>query len=78
MAMLAAPSRNTQQRRKQIMERAETRLIEADEFCKMLTSNRRLVRVDQPEALLRGLYDVEQGLSFIVEEEKLSNLRAVR
>ena len=78
MAMLASPSRNTQQQRRQIMERAETRLIEADEFCKMLTSNRRLVRVDQPEAMLRGLYDLEQGLRFIVEEEKLSNVRAVR
>lgn len=78
MAMLAAPSRKTQQQRQQIMERAETRLVEADEFCRMLTSNRRLVRFDQPEAMLRGLYDVEQGLRFIVEEEKLSNLRAVR
>jgi hypothetical protein len=78
MAMLAPPSRKTQQQRQQIMERAETRLIEADEFCRMLTSNRRLVRFDQPEAMLRGLYDLEQGLRFIVEEEKLSNVRAVR
>ena len=78
MAMLAAPSRKTQQQRQQIMERAEIRLVEADEFCRLLTSNRQLVRVDQPEAMLRGLYDLEQGLRFIVEEEKLSNMRAVR
>jgi hypothetical protein len=78
MAMLAAPSRKTQQQRQEIMERAEIRLVEVDEFCRMLTSNRRLVRFDQPEAMLRGLYDLEQGLRFIVEEEKLSNVRAVR
>lgn len=78
MPMLAMLSRQTQQQRQQIMERAEIRLVEADEFCRMLTSNRQLVRVDQPEAMLRGLFDPEQGLQFMVEEEKLRNLRALR
>lgn len=78
MATLALPSQQTQQHRREILERAETRLVEAEEFCRMMTSNRRLVRVDQPAAMLRGLYDPEQGLQFIVEEEKLRNHRAVR
>jgi len=78
MSTLTLPSRQTQQQRQQIMDRQETRLVEADEFFRMLTSNRQLVRVDQPQAMLRGLFDPEQGLQFIVEEEKLRNYRALR
>ena len=78
MPTLTLPSQQTQQQRRQIMELAETRLVEAEEFCRMMTSNRQLVRVDRPEAMLRGLYDPEQGLQFIVEDEKLRNHRALR
>jgi hypothetical protein len=78
MPTLALPSRQTQQQRQQIMKRSEIRLVEVEEFCRLLTSNRQLVRLDQPQAMLRGLYDPEQGLQFMVEEEKLRDMRVLR
>ena len=77
MTSLAAIPKSMQQLREEMVSRDDFRLIAADEFCQMLVSNRHLIRVDHPELMLRGLLDPEQGLQFVVEEEKLRDHRAM-
>jgi len=46
-------------------------LIDADEFCRLAISARKLVRVDDPARGVRGLHDLETGERFFVEERVL-------
>ena len=77
MTSLAAFPSSMQLRREAMINRNEFRLIAADEFCEMMVSKRQLIRVDHPELMLRGLFDPEQGLQFVVEEENLREHRAM-
>lgn len=60
-----------QEQRRQLSERAGCRFVESDEFCQLLLGFRKLVRADETALKIRGLLDVETGVRFFIEQEKL-------
>lgn len=53
-------------------ESVRYKLVDADEFAELAIScARRLVRCDDPEAGLRGLFDPETGERFVISEREL-------
>jgi hypothetical protein len=57
------------ERRRSPRESAPATFVEREEFCRMLLSNRKLVRSDEPA--YRGLLDVETGRRFLIERDEL-------
>ena len=45
--------------------------VEPDEYRRLMISNRHLVRRDDRAAGLRGLWDINSGAWFVIEEEEL-------
>ncbi len=53
----------------------ETRFVEADVYCRLVTSRRCLVRMDDHARGLRGVFDPTTGVCYVVEERKLVRSR---
>ena len=53
----------------------ETRFVEADVYCRLVTSRRCLVRMDDLARGLRGVFDPNDGVHYVVEERKLLRSR---
>ena len=53
----------------------ETRFVEADVYCRLVTSRRCLVRMDDHARGLRGVFDPNTCVHFVVEERKLLRWR---
>jgi hypothetical protein len=51
--------------------RMEIRVVEADAYCRLVTSRRLLLRSDDHAQGIRGLYDPASGVRYVVEEWKL-------
>jgi len=49
----------------------EPRMVSAAEFRELLTSHRRLVRVDTRQEMLRGLQDTDTGELFVTDAQRL-------
>lgn len=49
----------------------ETRFVEADVYCRLITSRRRLLRMDDPARGLRGVFEPNTRIRYVVEERKL-------
>ena len=47
------------------------RFIEPEQFVRLLVSRKKLVRVDDKTAGIRGLFEPSTGKRFFIEEEKL-------
>ena len=53
----------------------ETQFVEADVYCRLVTSRRFLERRDDLERGLRGVFDPDAGVLYVVEERKLLRSR---
>jgi hypothetical protein len=51
--------------------RMETESIAADVYCELVTSRRTLLRSDDGALGIRGLWDPEAGIRYVVEDSKL-------
>ena len=49
----------------------ETQFIEPDVYCRLVTSRLRLERMDDRARGLRGVYDPDERVHYVVEERKL-------
>ena len=49
----------------------DVRFVSRNEYCEMLICPRRLTRCDIPAERIRGIYDVESGIRFLIEEKLL-------
>jgi hypothetical protein len=49
----------------------ETRFVEADAYCRLITSRRSLVRSDDAARGLRGLLDPARGVWYVIDEQRL-------
>jgi hypothetical protein len=47
-------------------------VVNAQEFCDLLVSRRRLTRADEPERGLRGLIDLDSGVRYLSDEVHLA------
>ena len=65
-----------QERRHQLSVEGNCQFVEPREFLDYATSRRRLQRVDDPAAGIHGLLDLDTGMRFFVEDEKLFSLQA--
>jgi hypothetical protein len=63
----------SQQRRQMLRRDAACRFVEPHEFYRLAVSKRKLIRCDESAANVRGLFDPAEGVTFVVEEEKLLN-----
>jgi hypothetical protein len=66
------------QRRQAIALHEKSRFIDAETFCSLVVSCRKLNRADQSTAGLRGLYCLEDDLYYYIEEERLEQYWAER
>jgi len=57
--------------RDQLRSNEGVRFIDRAEFCQLLISAKDLDRCDFPHANVRGLFDANSGLKFLIEEEEL-------
>lgn len=53
----------------------ETQFVEAEVYCRLVTSRRSLERMDDPGRGLRGVFDPNTGVHYVVEERKLLHSR---
>ena len=53
----------------------ETRFVEADAYCRLVTSRRCLVRMDDLARGLRGVFDPIACVYYVIEERKLFRSR---
>jgi hypothetical protein len=56
----------------------KSRLVDPEEFCRLVVSMRSLRRCDDPQSGMRGLEDESTGETFVVEDVRLSNFLATR
>jgi len=56
----------------------KSRLVDPEEFCRLVVSMRSLRRCDDPQTGMRGLEDEATGETFVVEDSRLSNFLATR
>jgi hypothetical protein len=59
------------ERRRLVRDNSNSTFVQRDEFCSLLLSTRRLVRSDEPGRGVRGLLDMDTGVRFLIEQEKL-------
>lgn len=48
-----------------------SQFVDADEFCSLAISSRNLQRSDDAGAALRGLFEVDTGIRYVIEERRL-------
>jgi hypothetical protein len=60
-----------QERRRALRERTASTFVQREEFCRLLLSCRRMVRADEPAVQVRGLLDMETGMRYLIEQERL-------
>lgn len=48
------------------------KLVNADDFCKLVTSRRNMRRADDDQHGMRGLIDLNLGVRYIIDEDILS------
>jgi len=53
----------------------ETRFVDAEVFCRLITARRCLERRDDHQRGLRGVFDPVKGVHYVVEERKLFRVR---
>lgn len=56
----------------------KSRLVDPEEFCRLVVSTRTLRRCDDPQTGMRGLEDESTGETFVVEDSRLSSFLATR
>jgi hypothetical protein len=59
------------ERKRALGERPLSKFVPREEFCRLLLSCKRMVRVDEPAHQIRGLLDVDTGMRFFIEQEEL-------
>jgi len=66
--------------RRELASRAQgkSRLVDPEEFCRLVVSMRSLRRCDDPQTGMRGLEDESTGETFVVEDSRLSSFLATR
>ena len=62
---------DTQTSRESLRKLDNVRFVDRVEYCNLLVSSRILQRCDIPNARVRGVYDPELGLQYLIEEERL-------
>jgi hypothetical protein len=60
-----------EERRRKLRLRANCRFVDRREFCQLLVSNRKLLRVDDSRADVHGLWEPATGARYLIESEKL-------
>ena len=55
----------------QVDETFDCRFIDREEYCRLAISNRILVRWDDPENAIRGLFDPATGIRYAIAEGNL-------
>lgn len=60
-----------QEGRHEVSERSSGTFIPREEFCKLLLSNRKMLRFDERGGKVRGLLDVQSGALYLIEREEL-------
>ena len=60
-----------EKRRHTLKRKTGCRFVSPAEFCRLLVSNRHLIRSNDASAEMRGLLDPATGEWFLTEEEKL-------
>lgn len=66
------------ERRQAIALHEKSRFIDAETFCSLVVSYRKLTRADESTAALRGLFCLEEDLYYFIEEERLEQYWAAR
>jgi hypothetical protein len=61
-----------------LKHRRSCKFVEADEFCDLLLSTRKLWRLDEDAAGICGLLDPATGETFLIEDEKLIEHQRIR
>jgi hypothetical protein len=78
MSMQALAASGLEEQRRKLRLRANCRFVDRREFCELLVSNRKLLRVDDIHAEVHGLLEPATGERYLIESEKLfsGNARA--
>jgi hypothetical protein len=63
--------------RQQLRDQENSFFVDNTEFLRLLISNDRLVRFDQPAAKLRGIRSITNGNRFFIEAERLESERSL-
>jgi hypothetical protein len=61
--------------RRELGRQAGCRLVECDEYCRLLIGTKRLRRCDDTAQGVRGLLDLDTGVRFVIAEERLFRVR---
>ncbi len=61
--------------RAELRESSVHRFVSADEFYALMVSNSILQRIDIPAAQVAGLFNVETGMTYVIESELLDTDR---
>ena len=70
--MLAtSPDLASERLRRQLQQESLCRFVNRAKFCDLLVSNLKLERADVIGARIRGLYDPETRMRYLIEEENL-------
>jgi hypothetical protein len=62
-----------QEQRTQLKRDPARRFVSADEYCRLAVSRMPLVRRDEPDAAMLGLFDPDACVQYVTEEESLSD-----
>ena len=68
----ASKKESLQERRRALREQPGLTFVHRDEFCELLLSFKRMIRSDEPDVNVRGLLDVESGIRYLIEQERLA------
>jgi len=63
--------RDTPRTRRTICEFIRSQFVDSDEFYKLLLSNRKMVRCDEPSGQVRGIVDLETKTRFLIRSDDL-------
>ena len=53
-----------------------SRFVDSNEFCRLLLGFKKLVRADNPAQGLRGLFDEESNILYLIEQDQLGSLQS--
>ena len=62
---------STSDARNDLRAQSNVQFVDRSDFCELLVSSRNLNRCDYPAACVRGIFDPELGLRYLIEEELL-------
>jgi hypothetical protein len=71
MSTYSLADSNLEERRRKLKARANCRFVDRGEFCRLLVSYRKLLRVDDAGADVHGLLEPSTGARYLIETEKL-------